>query len=170
MAEFTIKNACDAPTACDCFPGITRASIVQHSIKGRVLVTCYHGPACMWARCSCTPRHPPFATAGEGLAVDADEARDVAWLSLPAAAVGKPRSIGAMAPAVGEIVTAILQDGPRTATIIDMLKRDSNPSAAIELQLDCTFAPGDSGSPVLNLRDEVVAVVRNECGRCGLVV
>lgn len=41
--------------------------------------------------------------------------------------------------------------------------------SAIELQLDCIFEPGDSGSVIVNSCEEIVAVVRTNTGRCGLL-
>jgi S1-C subfamily serine protease len=70
---------------------------------------------------------------------------------------------------VGERVSVELPSGTVTATIIGVTGRDHDADPQQEILLDRGFACGDSGSAVLNVDGEIVAVVRNTGGRCGFV-
>lgn len=173
MPEFFVRCDCRAPTATHCQSGDkAHASLAIHPTHGLAILTCYHGAACMAARCRCTIPHTAYIDGShEQLAViDDDESRDVAWLSASISKGIGARVIAATRPTVGDSVTVVLPAGSRTATVLSLPNRNSNPSEAVELELDCVFVGGDSGSPVLNASGEIVAVVRNRAGRCGFVV
>ncbi len=171
MAEFKIHCACTAVTIQNCQPGDVLSSVARHPTKGTMLVSCFHGPACMAEKCACSPKHSPYHVAGERLSVIAEEARDVAWFSLPAAASGiSPRQLASSRPRIAEDVVIILRDGTRQAAkVLAIAYRDDDPAMPLELQVSCNLECGDSGGPVLNQHDELVAVVRNSGGRCGFV-
>jgi hypothetical protein len=95
--------------------------------------------------------------------------RDVAWLGMPNIA-GVPRQISVNNPTVGEQVTVVLPGRRLTVNVRAVVGRDDPLTGTLGLDLDAAFAEGDSGSPVLNAQDQVIAVVRNTQGRCGFIL
>lgn len=173
MTEITIYCACKTAWTY-CQAGDTaRASLAEHPTHGRALVTCYHGPACLAHRCGDSPRHDPLDRAsGEAAAlIDPVEDRDLAWLSAPPSlSAHGVRRVASTAPAIGETLTVLLASGPQSAKVSSLPPRHAgDPLSIIEIQLDCTFTRGDSGSPVIDTEGRVVAVVRDKTGRCGFV-
>lgn len=128
-----------------------------------------------------------------------DQARDVAWFSRPDVLRSMDthaRSVATTLPNLGDPVVVFSEIGNIIHTVVCLPLRDNAPGSEQELQLQATppfcyvpaaagtvvtpqetfntipylcFQPGQSGSPVVNAKNEVVGVVRNNMGRCGLV-
>ena len=170
MPLYRLDSSCPAADP-SCQPGCVQSSLAEHS-SGPALLTCFHGPACVALRCTCTPHHGSHHIGGGDLVViDHIESRDIAWLAAPLCARGLvPRQITAIRPSVGDMLTVDLPTGLIKVKVSALPNRDADPASPAELQVDCNFSPGDSGSPVFDSKNRVVAVVRNTTGRCGFVL
>lgn len=125
----------------------------------------------MSVRCACTTRHLVHLDgAPESLEIlEQLEDRDICWLRLPVGNTSAAVPISGHLPVSGDRVVALLASGRAHATVRGLVHRDGDAMSAIELQLDCIFEPGDSGSVIVNSCEEIVAVVRTNTGRCGLL-
>jgi len=154
---------------------VAQGSKSEHPSGALAIVTCFHGPVHAAKRCICGASS--LSADGEPASVlEEVESRDVAWLvrgTEPAAPRPTPmpghRPRALTRPLVGERVSVELPSGTVTATIIGVTGRDHDADPQQEILLDRGFACGDSGSAVLNVDGEIVAVVRNTGGRCGFV-
>lgn len=110
----------------------------------------------------------------------------MAWISWPTnvpVTTLEVRGIDANSPKRGDFVIVSSSHGKFLHVIANLVPRDTDPNSAMEMQLQAgattqqiqqivnlaSFEPGQSGSPVLTLNKKVLAVVRNNQGRCGLV-
>ena len=168
MSELTISFA--GCQNCNIEARLARGSIATHPTHGTAIVTCFHGPVDRRNHCHCTP--PPNLVSDNGTVlqlIEPSQPRDVAWLGMPNIA-GAPRQISVNNPTVGEQVTVILPGRRLTVNVRAVVGRDDPLTGTLELDLDAAFAEGDSGSPVLNAQDRVIAIVRNTQGRCGFIL
>lgn len=189
LTRYSGCGACGLPNDC------AQGSLALHSSGVQAVVTCFHGPVHLAKQCKCGSS--TLMANGEIVTVlEEIEDRDVAWLKLPTPPIAPPsapvsggttgplvplpipatpptpptpRACATVRPVAGQRVTVELPTGDATAVVIAVTGRDFAADPRVEIALDRTFHPGDSGSPVMNAAGEVVAVVRNVCGRCGLV-
>jgi hypothetical protein len=182
----------DPPETAKCGPsmGRVRGSLAVHPRRGPAIVTCFHGTALRAGCCPCGNNHQAFVHVnGVRLPVQVlefDQPRDVAWISWPTnvpVTTLEVRNIEANSPKRGDFVIVSSSHGNFLHVIADLVPRDPVPNSAMELQLQpgaitqqiqqivnlASFELGQSGSPVLSLNKKVLAVVRDNQGRCGLV-
>jgi hypothetical protein len=143
--------------------------------------------------CSCGNNHQPLVRLNDiGLPVqvlEVDQPRDVAWISWPQifpVMNGLARKIITTTPHQNDFVIVSSSLGNFLHVIADLMPREPCAGSPLELQLQPTyfgtpiqqtlndihsksFARGQSGSPVLNLNNAVIAIVRDTGGRCGLL-
>jgi hypothetical protein len=192
--EFDLTYDPPATAACEtAMPGRVRGSMAIHPRHGPALVTCFHGPSMMSHCCPCGNKHQAFVYLNDvGFPVhilEVDQRRDVAWVSRPQMYPemnGFARNIDTNAPKQYDFVIVSSSVGKFLHVVADLLPREPVPGSPLELQLQpaCfgppiqqrqdaihhrSFDQGQSGSPVLNLNNVVIAIVRNTGGRCGLL-